>query len=394
MGEENVIVNPASSKNRFDTLGSIVNVINSTLDIRKILELIMDNALELMEAERGFIMMVDQQADILEFKIARNLDRKKLESDELAISRTIVKEVFSGQKAVLTHNAAKDPRYKNNPSVKAFGLRSVICVPLLVKGECLGVIYLDNRFKKGIFQEEDLDFMCIFAHEIALALENAKLEQEKAFIREVFTHYVSPEVAEEIIKRGSEYDLQGEKREVTVFFADIRGFSTISEAAAPHDLFSQLNEFFEEMIAITFRKQGTFLKFLGDGFMVAFGAPLSHSDDAIRAVQAAMEMRQHVELLNRKWEKEGRPPFLMGIGIHTGEAMVGNVGCRQRREYTVIGDVPNTASRLENMNKEFQSTIILSEATYRKVRDFCTALPRGPVTLRGKTEPVSIYVVP
>lgn len=382
-----------ASRNRFETLGSIVKVINSTLDFDQIIEIIMDNAMELMNAERGFIMLVDPCTYKLEFKIARNLDRKKLESEELEVSRTIVQQVFMTKRGSLTHNAAQDPRFMDNTSVRVFGLRSVICVPLIVKGECSGVIYLDNRFKLGVFNEIDLDFMKIFADEIALAMENSRLEQEKALIKELFKRYVSPEVAEEIIARGEEFDLRGEKRLVTIFFVDVRGFSALSEKIPPQELFSQLNEYDEEMVAVVFRNRGTLLKFLGDGIMVAFGAPLTEEDDARRAVKAGLEMLQQMDHLNDRWEKEGKPVLRIGIGMHTGEALVGTVGCYERREYSVIGDVPNTAARLEKLNKEYGCSFIMGESTYVQVKDFCSAESLGTVMLQGKNEPVSIYRV-
>jgi adenylate cyclase len=380
-------------KNRFETLGSIVDVINSTLDISRILEMIMDNAMELMGAERGFIMLIDPRTEELNFKIARNIDRNTLKSDELEISRSIVHDVFREQKGILTHNAVQDPRYRNNPSVRAFGLRSVICVPLMVKGSCVGVIYLDNRFKLGIFSEDDLEFMKIFAHEIALAMDNARLEEEKAIIKELFKQYVSPEVADEILSRGEELNLRGEKRVVTVFFVDIRGFTTLSEKYPPRELINQFNEFAREMVDILFRHRGTLLKYLGDGLMAAFGAPLEEQNDAMRAVMAALEMQKRMELVNRSWEEQGKPPFRIGIGMNTGEALVGTVGCLERCEYTVIGDVCNTASRLEGLTKEYGCSFIISEATYACVRDHCSAQCLGTVAIRGKEEPVTIYKV-
>jgi adenylate cyclase len=378
-------------RNRIETLGSIVDVINSTLDISMILEVIMDNAMELMSAERGFIMLVDPRMEKLEFKIARNIDRKTLESGELEISRTIVHDVFKEHRGILTHNAAQDPRYRDNPSVRAFGLRSVICVPLTVKGCCVGVIYLDNRFKLGIFSDDDLEFMKIFAHEIALAMDNARLEEEKALIKELFKQYVSPEVADEILQRGDELNLRGEKRMVTVFFVDIRGFTTLSEKYPPRQLFNQFNEFAQEMVDILFRHRGTLLKYLGDGLMAAFGAPLREENDALRAVMAAREMLRRTEVLNESWSEIGKPPFRIGIGMNTGEALVGTVGCRERCEYTVIGDVCNTASRLESLNKEYGSSFIISEATYACVHDQSDACCLGTVAIRGKEAPVTIY---
>jgi adenylate cyclase len=381
------------NRRRIEALGTIVKAINSSLDLDVVLQMIMDRAMELIGAERGFIMMIDRASLRLEFKVARNIDRKTLKSEELEISRTIVGQVFAEKTAVLTHNAAEDPRYKNKPSVRAFGLRSLISVPLMVKGECRGVIYLDNRFKLGIFNDDDLEFMKIFAHQVALAMENTRLEEEKRFIKKLFAHYVSPEVVDEILKRGGEFDLRGEKRVVTVFFSDVRGFTSLSEKEQPHELFAQLQDLRQEMVDILFNYRGTLLKFLGDGTMGVFGAPLQEDDDAERAVKAGLEMLEMNQKLNTLWQEQGKPPLRINLGMHTGEALVGVMGCYERREYDVIGDVPNTASRLEAMNKDFDSSFLITEATYRHVKHFLACEDLGELPIRGKDEKIRVYKV-
>jgi len=381
------------SQRRLEALGNIVNAVNSALNIEAVLKIIMDNALELMGAERGFIMLIDPATNRLEFRAARGIDRKSLKSEELEISRTIVKQVFEKKAPVMTHNAASDPRYLDRPSVRAFGLRSVISVPLLVKGRCTGVIYLDNRFKLGIFNDDDLDFMKLFAHQVALAMENARLEEEKAAIQRLFTNYVSPEVVEEILRRGGDYDLRGEKRVVTTFFLDIRGFTALAETHDPNMFIWQLVDFRQEMVDILFNYRGTLNKFLGDGIMGVFGAPLTDSDDAERAVKAGKEMVEMSAKLNSFWKDEGMPEMRIGIGMHTGEALVGVMGCHERREYDVIGDVPNTASRIESLNKDFGSSFLITEATYQRVSHCITCEDMGEVAVRGKEEKIRVYRV-
>jgi adenylate cyclase len=381
------------NRRRFETLSTIVSAINSTLNIEVVLQIIMDNAIELMGAERGFIMMIDPTTYRLEFRVARNIDRKSLKSEELEISRSIVRQVFEKKTAALTHNAGDDPRYKDKPSVRKFDLRSVIAVPLLVKGKCVGVIYLDNKYKLSIFNDDDLDFMKLFAHQVALAMENARLEEEKALIKKLFTNYVSPEVVEEILERGGEFDLRGEKRVVTTFFSDIRGFTTLTETLPPSDLILQLLDYRQEMVDILFNFRGTLIKLLGDGIMGVFGAPLGDADDAERAVKAGIEMVDMSDKLNGMWKEVGMPEFRIGIGMDTGEALVGVMGCHERREYDVLGDVVNTASRLESLNKEFGSAFLITEATYRCVKHFITCEDMGEVAIRGKSEKIRVYKV-
>lgn len=380
-----------SRDRRFEVLSSVLELINSSLTLEEMLEKTMKNAVDLMAAERGFIMMYDEESEKLSVKTVCNLKNRELESEALRISRTIVQDVFKTKTGILTHNALQDPRFKDNASVISFGLRSIIAVPLIVKGSCAGVIYLDNRLKKNIFDEKDLDFMSVFAHEVAIALENSRLEYEKNYIRQLFRHYVSPDVAEELIQNGLEINLRGEKRTVTVGFVDIRGFTALSEKSEPQALFRQINEFFEEMVAVVFYRSGTLLKFLGDGFMMAFGAPVQSECDEEQAVLAALDMLEKLRELNAKWLREGKETLDIGIGVHCGEAMVGTVGSTSRREYSVVGDVPNTASRLEALNKDYKSRLIISEAVFRKC-----ALPHlfreiGKIGLRGKKEKIKIY---
>lgn len=218
-------------------------------------------------------------------------------------------------------------------------------------------------------------------------------EREKRRIRGIFSRYVSRQVVDEILKESQELALGGRRKEVTVLFSDIRNFTTMSERMKPEEVVAILNEYFAAMVEVIFRHEGTLDKYIGDAIMAVFGSPLSRPDDAERAVRAAVDMQTELKRLQAKWQLEGREPFDIGIGINTGEVVVGNIGSEKRMEYTVIGDNVNLASRLEGLNKQYQSHIIVSESVYEKLKDKVNVRPLEAVTVKGKTRPVMIYEV-
>ena len=187
--------------------------------------------------------------------------------------------------------------------------------------------------------------------------------------------------------------LKGERRRITVLFSDIRGFTTIAEVMRPEAVVRLLGEYFERMVEVVMRHQGTIDKFLGDGMMVIFGAPLDDAYQEEHAVAAAIEMQRELSTLSTKWQAEGRPTIRMGIGINSGAAIVGNIGSDQRMEYTAIGDTVNLASRLESASKELNVEIVVSEQTYDAVRPLFRWKSVGEVTVRGRVEPVRAYSV-
>lgn len=272
---------------------------------------------------------------------------------------------------------------------------SVMCAPLIVKNELIGVIYVGIR-KSGYYTVDAFHQLTSLASFSANAIYIAQLHEsersEKKRILAFFERYVSPEVVNEILKRPSEeLGLRGERRKVTVMFLDIRRFTELSESILPRVMFSQLNALWAEMGDIIYSAGGTLLTYMGDALLAVFGAPIAHSDDAQRAVNAAVQMQERLESLRVKWEKEGTPVFNVGIGINTGEVIAGDIGFSKHREYTVLGENVNIASRLEKLNKEYSTRIIISESTYREAQDGCEVKSLGSVTLRGKSTPVVIY---
>ena len=217
--------------------------------------------------------------------------------------------------------------------------------------------------------------------------------RERERLKLNFARYVSQHVMDTILKSEHVAKLEGERRKITVLFSDIRQFTQLSERLRPEDVVSLLNEYFEVMLDVIFRHQGTLDKFLGDGIMVEFGAPLDDEKQELHAVQTAIGMQRELKKLVMKWEKEGRPKIEIGIGVHTGLAVVGNIGSEKRIEYTAIGDTVNVASRLEQATKLLKKPILISETTYEGIKDTFKALSLGPMILPGRSEAITIYVI-
>jgi class 3 adenylate cyclase len=217
--------------------------------------------------------------------------------------------------------------------------------------------------------------------------------RQRDLYKEQFGRYVSRQIADKILEDPERSFWQGERRRATILFSDIRDFTATAEHLPPEEVVSRLNEYLSAMIDIVFTYDGTLDKFIGDAVMAVFGAPVSLGNDEERAVRAAVAMQQVTDALSRSWAAEGKPPLRIGIGIATGDVVVGNVGSERRMEYSVIGDYVNLASRLEQLNKEYNTGILISESTYAAVADLVESRLVDHVVVRGRTQPVAVYEV-
>lgn len=216
-------------------------------------------------------------------------------------------------------------------------------------------------------------------------------EREKKKIRGAFQYYLTASVVNEILKDPSKLKLGGDKKNLSVMFSDIRGFTTISEKLSPEELVRLLNEYLTAMTDIVFKYDGLLDKYIGDAIMAVFGAPLDQPDHASRACRVALEMMAELGRLRQKWAAEGRPDVNIGVGINSGDMVVGNMGSEMRFDYTVMGDSVNLASRLEGTNKEYGTNIIISEFTYEVVKDEFLCRQLDAVRVKGKKLPVRIF---
>ncbi len=215
--------------------------------------------------------------------------------------------------------------------------------------------------------------------------------KQKTMIKGMFTQYVSSTFVEELVADPEKLKLGGEKKELSVFFSDIAGFSTFSETKTPEDLINFLNEYLSEMTKIVFDNNGTLDKYLGDAVMAFWGAPVPQPNHPYLACKSALLMQKRLKELQVKWKMEGETIIEARMGINTGEMVVGNVGGSQRFDYTVIGDNVNLSSRLEGVNKEYGTYILISDSTYEHVKNDFITREIDSIIVKGKTKPVNIY---
>ena len=296
--------------------------------------------------------------------------------------------------AVLSSDATMDSRFGGSHSIILQGIRSTMCVPLLSSGNLLGMIHLDTRIATGVFTEKDLQVLNVFANQAAVQVENARLAkrlESEAVARANLSRLLSPNLVEQIVKGSIALEKGGELREATVLFSDIRGFTAMSERLDPQHMVSMLNEYFEIMVDIVFRYEGTLDKLVGDEIMAVWGAPVHQVDHAERAMRAALEMMKALEDFNRFRTANGEDAIHAGCGINCGKLVAGYMGSTRTLSYTVIGDTVNTAARL--CGTAAAGEILVSDPIRNKLGASLHVEARPSESLKGKARPVSIFRV-
>jgi adenylate cyclase len=503
-------------RQQWASLASIGNVINSSLELSEVLCVVMDAIVSLTGAERGVLMLRADGPSTGELvpQIARNWEQESIEESDLALSRTIIKRVYEDGQPILTTNAQQDPRFDTQQSIIVHNLRAILCVPLKVKGETTGVIYVDNRIRSGVFTSEKLGLLSAFANQAAVAIDNARMyESVRKSLREVreikrlmdnvfasmasgvittdldeqitlcnraseqilgvssqeiigknlsevlptfidelsehlpsvrikekqrvglemtrpcpqrgtvtlsfnltplqenkdqlqgvaivfddltekkrlegqqrlFGRMVPPQVIEQL--DPDQLKLGGLRTEITALFADVEGFTSFSETVPPERLMSILNQYLSVAVNAVMDQYGTIDKFMGDAIMAWFNAPVPQPDHTLRATRAALKIQQAVLELHRHLPPEFR--LFYRIGIHTGEAVLGLVGTEARVNYTAIGDVVNTAKRIQESAGTGQ--ILISRQAFEKVANQVQVRPLKPLILKGKRQPVEVH---
>jgi adenylate cyclase len=218
-------------------------------------------------------------------------------------------------------------------------------------------------------------------------------EEERKRIRKAFESYVAPTVVQEMLKHPEQLRLGGERREISILFSDIRGFTTMSEKLDPEALVSLLHDFLNPMSNIIINQGGTIDKYMGDAIMALFGAPLLQPDHPHRACRAALEMAASLAALNQEWTAQGRPPLKIGVGVNTGPVAVGNMGSDRLFDYTAVGDNVNLASRLEGLNKYYGTHILVSQTTAASLGNGFILKDVDQVRVKGKAQAARIYAL-
>jgi adenylate cyclase len=265
-------------------------------------------------------------------------------------------------------------------------------ITMLVSLIVLNVLVMGIFALLNIWMQQLGILLAMFLPSLAIvAIKFMQEENQKRFIKSAFSYYLSPTVIDEIIKDPDSLELGGEDREITIFFSDIKAFSTLSEKLTPQELVKRLNEYLTEMSDIILKYNGTVDKYIGDAIMAFYGAPLLMPDHAVKGCLAAIDMKKRLRELQEKWRKDGVEPIFARMGIHSGKATVGNMGSRSRMDYTVMGDAVNLASRLEGANKSFDTAVMISGYTYEAAREQIEARQLGKIRVVGKSASVPIY---
>jgi adenylate cyclase len=349
----------------------------STFDRQEVLKHTMDMIRTIVNAEAGSLLLLE--GDELAFKISFNIDPaidvESLQSFRLHLGQGIAGYSAARGEPVIVRDAQGSRHF--NPDFDrrtGFRTRSVLCVPIISRGKVLGVIEVLNKIS-GDFNDDDLHLLQSIATSVSIALENSQLYREtlsmaehERGIRKMFQKFVPREIVDKIIHNaGEEKPLIEELKILTLLNIDIRGFSTLSKKIGPQRTVAMLNHFFTCMGDIVFNHGGIVDKYLGDGFLALFGAPISGKTDADNAIAAALEMKGSLAAVNGHFAGELDAPLAMGISIHTGEAVVGNIGFEKKMDYTVIGDSVNAVFRLQDLTKSRPNGILISEKTLQAV---------------------------
>ncbi len=313
---------------------------------------------------------------------------------KMSIGRTITRKVMRDRVALLSQDAASDEEFAGVDSIVSQGVRSTICAPLVGESRVHGAIYADRLDPFAAFKPDDLELISAVAAQTAIAVENARAHERLAreeVARANYSRFLPEYVVKQMLENPESFKLGGVNQTITILFADIRGFTRISEHAAPEKIVSLLNRYFSAMTDIIFAHGGTLDKYLGDGLMALFGAPTTTPEDASNALNAAVAMQRRLLGINAELRGEGLSEVGVGIGLHTGDVIVGYIGSERRSEYTAIGDAVNTASRLESNAKGGQ--ILISEATAKAARSRYKLQPRDPITVKNREQPVVLWEV-
>jgi adenylate cyclase len=376
--------------------------LGSGFDLDKIFKMATDIIFRSTPADRVIALLAEgivteQNADEAKlFPIATRARDEKLEAHarKMTIGRTITRKVMKERVALLSQDAAADEQFAGVDSIVSQGVRSTICAPLFTESGVHGALYADRLDPFSAFKPDDLELISAVAAQTAIAVENVRAHERLAkeeVARANYSRFLPEYVVKQMLENPNSFKLGGVTQTITVLFADIRGFTRISEHAAPEKIVQLLNRYFSAMTDIIFAHGGTLDKYLGDGLMALFGAPTVTPKDAANAIAAAVAMQRRMLSINDELREEGFPEIGIGIGLHTGEVTVGYIGSERRSEYTAIGDAVNTASRLESNAKGGE--ILVSEATATAAHSRHQLTPRDPISVKNREQPVPLFEV-
>lgn len=359
-------------------------------DLKSLLDKILKVAFQLLAADNAVVFLAGEDGSLSPQAVLK----RKPDQGEVVVSDTVLKRVSETRSAVLTADAILDSRFSSSESIVAQGIRSAMAVPLLSKGVLRGVLFCDTRERTNAFSEKDLKVLSGIASQAAIALENSELArkvEQEAVTRAELSRFLAPAVAEAVVSGKVELLRVGRLAEVSCIFADIRGFTSMAEADSPQETVAMLNTFFTAMANCIFTHEGNLDKFIGDCVMATWGPPITHPDDAARALRCALDMLEEIAQMNSNRVAIGKKPIEVGIGVNTGQAVVGYIGSNERHEFTAIGDSVNTASRLCGLAKGGE--VLASDLTIKRAGPGFKVEPVSVLQVKGKEKGVSTFRV-
>lgn len=367
----------------------VAQKIAGEFDLDHLLESLVNVTFEVMSVDRVSVLLVSEAGDLVP-----KLSRTRVgEAQFQHVPRSIVQKALQERVAILTHNAASDARFKGK-SILLQSVRSAMCSPLMTGDRVHGILYVDNLTAAHSFSDDDLQFLVAFSGLAAVAIQNSRYAEQlrrEVLVRSNFERYFAPNVAARIAEQQAAVRSGGEKRPLAILFSDIRNFTGIAEQLSPDVIAALLTDYFSEMVEIVFDHGGALDKFIGDALVALWGAPVAHTEDPQRALQAALAMQEGVEALNRRWAAAGRPRIGVGIGLNYGEVFVGNIGSQRRLEYTVLGDPVNVAQRLSVAAGPGE--ILIGEPFLEAVGHVIEAEHLPAMALKGRRKVVEVYRV-
>ena len=381
---QNEITTLRQSIDQLYALNELARQIGSAENLDKANQRLVRQVLKMINAEQGVVTLIDSE----DRNEMATLFRTHLVQEDESIYRP--DPILVGWMAINRKSLrfkAKDAlvqqlRIKLHPNIRSF-----LCAPLLVKNELIGLLSLFNKKGAEEFSADDEKLLYIIAMQSAQILDNQRLVEERNRVKLIFGQHVSPAMVDEILSAGT--DVVNRRLPMCVMFMDIRGFSTLAEKLSPEDVMGYLNSLFDFMIECVIEHKGIIHRLLGDSFVALFGAPISHGNDRQNAVDAGAAMLNRLE---KKCLAGEIMQTRIGIGIHYGEVVVGTVGSTNRKEYQINGDVVNLAARIEQLNKQFDSQMLISETVYKAIdRNRHSAESLGQVNVKGREESVHIY---
>jgi adenylate cyclase len=388
--------------NILSELYEMSKALGSGFDLDRIFKMATDIIFRSTPADRVIALLAETVVteanadDAKLFPIATRARDEKLEAHarKMTIGRTITRKVMKDRVALLSQDAAADEQFAGVDSIVSQGVRSTICAPLFTESGVHGALYADRLDPFSAFKPDDLELISAVAAQTAIAVENVRAHERLAkeeVARANYSRFLPEYVVKQMLENPESFKLGGVLQTITVLFADIRGFTRISEHAPPEKIVQLLNRYFSAMTDIIFAHGGTLDKYLGDGLMALFGAPTVTAKDAGNAIAAAVAMQRRMLSINDELRAEGFPEIGIGIGLHTGEVTVGYIGSERRSEYTAIGDAVNTASRLESNAKAGE--ILVSEVTAKAAHSRYQLAAREPISVKNREQPVPLFEV-